>query len=82
MSFPAPYPASDRVPFICNATDPIKKHPAVYMVDNNNMTFWQSTANTDEATITVDIRSSNQKVRFKLLPFYSFKHISISLARG
>ena len=52
----------ERVPFICNASDPTNSHPAGYMVDGLNLTHWQAKAGVDTANITIDLRSATQKV--------------------
>ena len=45
--------AVDRVPFICNASDPSKAYPPDNMVDSLLGTHWQSTAGEDIASITI-----------------------------
>lgn len=45
--------AVDRVPFICNASDPSKAYPPDNMVDSLLGTHWQSTAEEDIASITI-----------------------------
>ena len=46
--------AVDRVPFICNASDPLKAYPPENMVDGLLGTHWQSTAGEDLASITIN----------------------------
>ena len=53
---------SQRAPYICNASDPKNWHPPSYMFDNDNTTYWQSTASTDEAEIVIDIQATTQQV--------------------
>jgi len=45
--------AVDRVPFICNASDPARAYPPENMVDGLLGTHWQSKAGEDMASITI-----------------------------
>lgn len=43
----------DRIPYICNASDPVKAYPPENMVDGLLATHWQSRADEDLAYITI-----------------------------
>ena len=48
--------------YICNASSPNFSHPPRFMVDGSHDTHWQAKSDSDPANITIDLRSSTQKV--------------------
>lgn len=53
--------AVDRVPYICNASDPARAHPPQNMVDGLLGTHWQSKGGEDLAFITVNFEQVLKK---------------------
>lgn len=56
-------PPKLREPKICDAKSMNNSHNALYLVDGNKATFWQSTSMVNRANITIDFSGPMHKVK-------------------